>query len=72
MSALFVRLDAEIQRICEELATVKRSDEQSQRIKSEAPGLYSEWTHKTSVAAGLMSFPTPHIRVDGVHEKTKS
>ena len=58
MSALFVRLDAEIGKIHEELANVRRAAAQALAIEREAPALYSEWTHKTSVAAGLASIYT--------------
>lgn len=58
MSALFVRLDAEIGKIHEELANVRRAAARALAIEREAPALYSEWTHKTSVAAGLAGIYT--------------
>ena len=42
MSALFVRLDAEIGKIHQELANVRRAAAQALTIEREAPALYSE------------------------------
>ena len=53
MNALFVRLDAEIVKIREELERVTQSHAKSENTQRQAPNFYDEWAHKASIANGL-------------------
>lgn len=53
MNALFVRLDAEIVKIREELERITQSHAKSENTKRQAPKHYDEWAHKASIANGL-------------------
>ena len=52
---LFARLDEQMRLAEAELANLQTSDSKSRKLKSTHPGLYDEWTHRSSLAEGIRS-----------------